>query len=210
MVTNNYGYAGPAGTSTGSTTTPGITRVDVDRDGRGCHVVWENTEERSPSAVPKLSLANGLVYTVGQYEDGSDGGWYLVALDFRTGELAYKYRYGTGLGYNNNYAPVSIGPDGSAYIGALGGLVRVADSTPPQVPNVRPQLRLERELEFRAKLEVTVAGPSREWVDRAVFLLDGERVRVDRTAPYRAVLPDHEDFRVRVRMTDGSRVTLRR
>ena len=66
VVTNNYGYAGPVGTSTGEASTPGITRVDVDRDGRGCHVVWENTEERSPSAVPKLSLANGLVYTVGQ------------------------------------------------------------------------------------------------------------------------------------------------
>jgi hypothetical protein len=30
------------------------------------------------------------------------------------------------LGYNNNYAPVTIGPDGSAYVGTLGGLVRIA------------------------------------------------------------------------------------
>jgi hypothetical protein len=34
---------------------------------------------------------------------------------------------GSGLGYNNNYAPVSLGPDGVAYVGTLGGLVRIAD-----------------------------------------------------------------------------------
>jgi len=34
---------------------------------------------------------------------------------------------GTGLGFNNNYAPVTLGSDGSAYVGALGGLVRLWD-----------------------------------------------------------------------------------
>jgi hypothetical protein len=37
-------------------------------------------------------------------------------------------RAGTGLGYNNNYAPVTIGPDRSAYVGVLGGLVRPSDT----------------------------------------------------------------------------------
>ncbi len=39
----------------------------------------------------------------------------------------FKQRYGTGLGNNVNYAPVSLGPDGAAYVGVLGGLVRIAD-----------------------------------------------------------------------------------
>ena len=128
VVTNNYGYQGPVQTSEGAVTTPGITRVDVDRDGHGCHVAWENTEERSPSAVPKLSLANGLVYIVAKDPAGSSDVWYLAALDFRTGKLAYKYRYGTGPGYNPNYAPVSIGRHGEAYVGVLGGLVRIQDN----------------------------------------------------------------------------------
>jgi len=34
---------------------------------------------------------------------------------------------GTGTYFNNNYAPVSIGPDGSAYVGTLGGLVKLRD-----------------------------------------------------------------------------------
>jgi hypothetical protein len=53
--------------------------------------------------------------------------WYLTALDFRTGKTVFKKLAGTGLGFNNNYAPVTLGPDGAAYVGALGGLVRLSD-----------------------------------------------------------------------------------
>ena len=80
------------------------------------------------SAVPKLSLANGLVYVVTRERKGLVDSWYLTALDFRTGGVVYKQRYGTGFGHNVNYAPISLGPDGTAYVGVLGGLVRVADS----------------------------------------------------------------------------------
>ena len=136
VVTNNYGYEGATKTIMGALTTPGITRVDVDKDGRGCHVRWQNTKERSPSSVPKLSLANGLIYTVTKDPAGTSDVWYLAALDFRTGKLVYKYRYGTGPGFNPNYAPVSIGEHGEAYVGVLDGLVRIQDSTPPDVPDV--------------------------------------------------------------------------
>jgi hypothetical protein len=86
-------------------------------------VVWSSSE-RAPNAVPKLSLANGLVYayTKPPRSDEIDA-WYLTALSFRTGRTVYKKLAGTGLGYNSNYAPVSIGPDGTAYVGALGGLI---------------------------------------------------------------------------------------
>jgi hypothetical protein len=128
VVTNNDGYSGPTATMNGGVTQPGIERVDIDRDGHGCHVVWRNTEERSPSSVAKLSLADGLVYTVLKDPAGTQDPWYLGALDFRTGRLVYKVRYGSGFGYNVNYAPVSLGADGTAYVGVLGGLVRIADS----------------------------------------------------------------------------------
>src|SRR5207253_8130499 len=64
VVTNNYGYKGPLQALAGSVTRPGIDRVDIDADGNGCRVVWQNRTERSPSAVAKASLANGLVYIV--------------------------------------------------------------------------------------------------------------------------------------------------
>src|SRR4051812_6901783 len=61
IVENNYGYSGPSATEQGGTTTPGLERVDVDSKGR-CHKVW-HSDEIAPSVVPKLSLANGIVYT---------------------------------------------------------------------------------------------------------------------------------------------------
>jgi hypothetical protein len=127
IVENNYGYTGPTATTDGHTTSPGIERVDINEDLSGCRTIWKNSE-RAPSVVPKLSLANGLVYTYTKPEDpnGTDA-WYLTAISFHKGTTVYKKLAGTGLGFNNNYAPVSIGPDGTAYVGALGGLVLLRD-----------------------------------------------------------------------------------
>ena len=128
IVENNHGYTGIAATLNGATTTPGIERVDLDRDGRGCRTVW-TSDERAPSVVPKLSLGAGLVYTYTKppRHDLADA-WYLTAIDFDNGKTRWRALAGTGVGYNNNFAPVSIGPDGSAYVGVLGGIVRLADS----------------------------------------------------------------------------------
>ena len=128
VVENNYGYDGILAVQGGDTTTPGFTRVDIDQDGHGCKTVWRS-QEIGPSVVPKASLAAGLVYTYTKppTTDGSDP-WYFTALDLRTGKTIYKVLTGEGLGYNNNYAPVTLGPDGAAYVGVLGGLVRIADS----------------------------------------------------------------------------------
>ena len=65
--------------------------------------------------------------------------WYLTAIDFRTGETVFKKLAGTGLGFNNNYAPVTLGPDGSAYVGALGGLIRLATQLRPNRPKGQPR-----------------------------------------------------------------------
>ena len=61
-------------------------------------------------------------------QDETEDAWYLGAFDVRTGKLVYRVRYGTGLGFNVNYAPVTLGRGGTAYVGVLGGLVRIADT----------------------------------------------------------------------------------
>jgi outer membrane protein assembly factor BamB len=53
--------------------------------------------------------------------------WFLTAFDARTGRQVWSRHVGSGLGHNNNYAPVTLGADGTAYVGTLGGLVRIAD-----------------------------------------------------------------------------------
>jgi len=127
VVENNSGSTGPAATLKGASTAPGVERIDINKDGTGCTPVWY-ADVSAPSAVPKLSLASGLVYayTKPARQDGIDA-WYLTALSFRTGSTVYQQLAGTGLGYNSNYAPVSIGSDSTAYVGALGGLILLRD-----------------------------------------------------------------------------------
>jgi hypothetical protein len=142
IVENNYGYTGPMATMNGQRTQPGIERVDIEPDGEGCTKVW-HSDEISPSLVPKLSLSNGLVYVYTQDPEGDpDDPWFLTALDFRTGRTVWKRLTGQGIGFNNNYAPVSIGPDGAAYVGVLGGLLLVRDATPPTTQETRPKLKV--------------------------------------------------------------------
>jgi hypothetical protein len=149
VVENNYGYTGPqerppSSASRGTPTTePGVTRIDVDYADGGCRVAWENTGVRVPTSVSKASSATGLVYVYehpsadevryrdGEETDSPEDPWYLTALDVRTGRRVWSALTGSGLGYNNNYAPITLGPDGTAYIGTLGGLVAVRDTRQP-------------------------------------------------------------------------------
>src|SRR4051812_14326066 len=195
IVENNYGYSGPSATEQGGTTTPGLERVDVDSKGR-CHKVW-HSDEIAPSVVPKLSLANGLVYTYTKPAGDEKDPWYLTALDFRTGRTVFKAKAGQGLGFNNNYAPVTIGPDGTAYVGTLGGLVAMRDSAPPpkigfgpggRRPGARPRLKLR--LRYgqgrscsRRVARATVVGPDAGLLKRVVFRVRGRAVG-DRRAPF--------------------------
>ncbi|MFI0238682.1 hypothetical protein [Streptomyces sp. NPDC016845] len=127
VVENNYGYENITSLTFGRSVVGGVTRVDVRPDGSGCDTVWESGV-RSPSTVPKLSTANGLLYFYTK-EPNSLGidAWYLTAVDFRTGETRWKRLAGTGVAYDNNWAPVTLGPDGTAYAGVFNGLVAVRD-----------------------------------------------------------------------------------
>jgi hypothetical protein len=148
IVENNYGYTGPVAAPSANpppspsratpTTEPGVTRIDVDYGSGGCHAAWTNSTVRVPTSVSKASAAAGLVYVYShpaadevRYRSshpGDEDPWYLTALDLRTGHMVWSRFTGVGVGYNNNYAPISLGPDGTAYIGTLGGLVSVRDT----------------------------------------------------------------------------------
>jgi hypothetical protein len=46
----------------------------------------------------------------------------------------YRVLTGTGVRYDNNWAAITLGPDGTAYVGVLNGLIRVSDSAPAPEP----------------------------------------------------------------------------
>ena len=48
---------------------PGMDRIDINRDGSGCQIVWRNNTIRTPSAVSKGDAANGLIYTYTKPKD---------------------------------------------------------------------------------------------------------------------------------------------
>jgi hypothetical protein len=220
VVENNHGYSGPAATQQGGTTTPGLERVDLDPGG-GCHRAWRSNE-RAPSVVPKLSAANGLVYTYTkdpQPSDPSADAWYLTALDFETGRTVYKRLGGEGLGHNNNYAPVTLGPDGTAYVGVLGGLIALRDKRPPPGA-VSPsgvtggrrglrRLRLHVRRLGRRRARVRVMGGGTRLVRRVDFVRGRRRLARDRRRPFKRVVrvgPRRVKLRARIVLFDGRRV----
>ncbi|MEV0320315.1 hypothetical protein ACIBKX_25550 [Streptomyces sp. NPDC050658] len=127
VVENNYGYENITSLTFGRSVVGGASRIDVREDGSGCDTVWES-DVRAPSNVPKLSTTAGLLYfyTKEPNKLGIDA-WYLTAVDFRTGDTKWKRLAGTGIAYDNNWAPVTLGPDGTAYVGVFNGLVAVRD-----------------------------------------------------------------------------------
>ncbi len=184
---NNFGYSSPAATEGGRTTRPGLQRVDV-RGGR-CTTAWRS-EEIAPSAVPKLSLANGLLYTYTKPArgDGKDP-WYLTALDARTGSTVYKRLGGEGLGFNNNYAPITLGPDGAAYLGTLGGIVawrdRASSATAGGGAAAASRVALKVRCLRRGRARLTVTGAR---LARVTFTRNRHAVRRDRRRPFTLVV----------------------
>ena len=206
VVENNYGYQGPQSVAASLTTTPGLTRVDIDADGRGCHIVW-TSNEIAPSVVPKLSLGAGLVYTYTKPPGHLDDAWYLTALDWTTGKTVYRALAGTGIGFNNNYAPVSLGPDGTAYVGVLGGLVALKDNQPLPALVEAPFPRLKLTVSCTRKARVTGTG-----IESVEFRAAGMRRRHDTRAPFSVTLKRaaHGRLTAIVTLIDGREQTLRK
>jgi len=127
IVENNYGYRDPFGPSSGTVTEAGFARVDIDKDGKGCTKKWTNTDVRAPTVVPKLSTKTGLIYTYARPADPANQGYFWTAIDYRTGETAWAQYAGSGLTFNNNYAGLALGPDGTAYLGVIGGIIALRD-----------------------------------------------------------------------------------
>ena len=76
---------------------PGLERIDIDPDGKGCTKVWVN-QEVATTNTPKLSTRTGLIYVQERKWDAVNqvNAYYFAALDFRTGEVVWEKLVGTG------------------------------------------------------------------------------------------------------------------
>jgi hypothetical protein len=138
IVFNNYGYDLNASMYQRESppSEPGIARVDVDPNGKGCNnsqPVWKNDNVIVMDEAMKLSTRTGLVYAVTRkydtegYESPGLSVFYLSAIDFRTGEVVWERMMGTGWNFDG-FSAVYLGPNGTAYIGQYGGVVAVRDT----------------------------------------------------------------------------------
>ena len=128
VIENNAGYTSAHAQQNWDNAGGGIMRIDVREDESGCDVRWRS-EERSTSVVPKLSAANGLAYFYTfEPQPGGENAWYLTALDFHTGQTRFKILTGYGSNFDNNWAPLTLAPDGTAYVGTSKGLVAIWDT----------------------------------------------------------------------------------
>lgn len=123
---------------------PGLTRVDALRRGDGsyaCETVWRSREKNI--GVLKMSLGSGLVYTYFRDEADAVTQWYLSAVDFRSGETAYRLRVGAGEGYNNWAGALFLHPDGGiAYTTTIFGMAMIRDAPPGGAAGLAPPGRL--------------------------------------------------------------------
>ncbi len=131
IVENNYTETGSSFLDNNPTSYPGVTRIDMNADCDGAEVVWES-REASCTVVPKLSVENGLIYLYTR-EINDDipkraVAWYFTAIDFVTGETVFKIHTGCGKQWNNSYGPITIGPNGKAYVGVFNGVISISDS----------------------------------------------------------------------------------
>ncbi len=108
---------------------PGIERIDIDPDGKGCTKIWVNKEVAGAMTL-KPSTRTGLIYTQDRKWDAENkvNAYYFVALDFRTGEVVWEKRMGTGDKFDSIGMPVIVGPNKALYGPLQGGLVMLKDT----------------------------------------------------------------------------------
>jgi len=129
ILVNTFGYLNAFQQKGWENVPGGIVRIDVREDESGCDTVWTSSE-RSPSIVAKLSTATGLVYAYTfQPQENGENAWYLTALDPDTGETLFKILTGAGSQFDGNWGVITLGPDGTAYLSTLKGMVAVWDGS---------------------------------------------------------------------------------
>ena len=137
FVASTYGYPYPtvpagAGPSVPATApfVGGMTRVDVDVDGEGCHTVWNN-DARS-SAVPHLSTADGNLYTVARQVNSPSGetspadGFAFTVIDPETGNILTTQDLPGSMINDTLQMSALIDSSGDYLQGTISGVIRVS------------------------------------------------------------------------------------
>jgi hypothetical protein len=127
LIENNHGYSGVSAVRGPRTTTPGLSKVEVEisEEGISCWETATTIAVAAPSVVPKAAGADPMLYVYNKRV----AGWFLTQLDANTLDVVSSLYIGgsgpVGVALNNHYAPITLRPDGVAYIGQMSGMLRI-------------------------------------------------------------------------------------
>jgi hypothetical protein len=152
FVASTYGYPYPA-SPTGEpapepATAPfngGITRVDLNPDGHGCHVVWQDGIRSA--AVPRLDIRDGILFTSQRTDPLDPSGtsdldsYSLVAIDAGNGDLLDSGALGIGYESDTLQLSSTIVPGDVMYQGTITGVDRIAAAAPTTSPLAASRLK---------------------------------------------------------------------
>jgi hypothetical protein len=137
FVASTYGYPYPSlpegAESSQPETAPfegGVERIDLNQGGSGCTSRWQD-EVRS-AAVPRLDVANGILYTVQDTDslepDGTGLGdaYSEDAIDATNGHVLHQTLLGVGYAFNTLQLAPTIVPGEVMYQGTVTGILRIA------------------------------------------------------------------------------------
>lgn len=157
FIASTYGYPYPKSATTGPSSPAtaafvgGMQRIKVKRGGKGCRSVWSN-EVRS-TAVPRLSLADGLIYTVSLT---SNGRYKYTTIDPKNGVVQSSAKIGRAR-FNTLQMVGTIASDQVLYQGTITGLVRVTPRGPTTTPGAAQKISVKvKAVKKRSKLQVDV------------------------------------------------------
>lgn len=124
-IPNNGGFTRPL--SPANTIRPGVERWHVREDRSGCDLVWKN--DTAYANAVNLSTKTGLLYGYGvDYNENEFDAFYLTANDWETGEEVWRFYAGDGRQYDTITGQPHLHPNGSIFVGALGGIMRFRDA----------------------------------------------------------------------------------
>jgi hypothetical protein len=142
IVSSTYGYPYPVLPEGAGPSEPehadfigGMVRVDLNEcdfktDCYRCDILWEN-DVRS-AAVPKLSTADGFIYTIERLSPNSENKttlldtYHFTVIDSETGEILKQTQIGTGPFSDTLQMAGNVGTDGIFWQGNIGGIVRIS------------------------------------------------------------------------------------
>jgi hypothetical protein len=128
IVVNNAGFGGPFAPA--NTILPGIERYrvlrDANRNPTGCELRWKNDTSFGNSA--QLATGSGVIWGYGADPDVPDEDlFYLTATSWETGEEIFRTYIGDQRPFDPITGQVHAHPDGTFYLGAVGGVVMMRD-----------------------------------------------------------------------------------